>query len=131
MMFKPIFGRLIIFCLSIVEIQTRFAPFVHPKPRFAGSLQPTLERGLSQSAARRQTQPPRNHSSQLSFGHPLRVGTSRAPLKTGHCRGTRPSRWPFSPLRLRAGAFFAMAQRLFRLEMPLFRLPKPFFHLEK
>jgi hypothetical protein len=39
------------------------------------------ERGLSQSAARRQTQQRRNHPSRLSSFHPLRVGTTRAPLK--------------------------------------------------
>ena len=57
--------------------------------------------------------------------------------RLGLCRGARPSRWLFSASRLRAGAFFAMAKRLFHLEMPRFHLPtelfqmaKEFFHLE-
>jgi hypothetical protein len=44
------------------------------------------ERGLSQSAARRQTRGPRNHPSRRPSFHPLRVGTTRAPLKNvPHC----------------------------------------------
>src|ERR1039457_5969480 len=39
------------------------------------------ERGLSQSAARRQTNQRRNYSKRLPAFHPLRVGTTRAPLK--------------------------------------------------
>ena len=39
------------------------------------------ERGLSQSAARRQTNQYQNDSKRLPAFHPLRVGTTRAPLK--------------------------------------------------
>ena len=53
---------------------------------------PSPERGLSQSAARRQTNRHQNYPSRLSSCHPLRVGTTRAPLQTCLCRGARPRR---------------------------------------